>query len=154
MGSDGVWRRIRWGNVARLAGLVALALLVVTWPRLGGRAPRLPPAAPVPIVTKPPGAKRPARREPLARREQRVSVRPRGADGDAPRRRRRRGRGKPAARAKRPARAEPPARARAPARGELPAPREPPARATPPAAARRRPAKQPADPAPAEFGLP
>ena len=43
MGPDGVWRRIRWDNVARLAALVALALLVAVWPRLGGRGPRLPP---------------------------------------------------------------------------------------------------------------
>ena len=49
MGPDGVWRRIRWGNVARLVTLVALGLLVAMWPRLGGDPPRLPPAGPVPV---------------------------------------------------------------------------------------------------------
>ena len=44
MGPDGVWRRIRWENVARLVALVALGLVVAVWPRLSGRAPRLPPA--------------------------------------------------------------------------------------------------------------
>ena len=50
MGPDGVWRRIRWDNVARLAGLVALALVVVAWPRLSGRAPQLPPATAMPLA--------------------------------------------------------------------------------------------------------
>ena len=53
MGPDGVWRRIRWDNVARLAALVALALLVVAWPRLSGRPPRLSPATAVPVATAP-----------------------------------------------------------------------------------------------------
>jgi hypothetical protein len=50
MRSDGVWHRIRWGNVARLCALVALAALVAAWPRLGGDPPRLPPAEPVPVA--------------------------------------------------------------------------------------------------------
>ena len=50
MRSDGVWRRIRWGNVARLAGLVAIAAAVAVWPRLGDDPPRLPPAEPVPLA--------------------------------------------------------------------------------------------------------
>jgi hypothetical protein len=49
MRSDDVWRRIRWGNVARLAALVALGLVAAAWPRLGGDPPRLPPAEPVPL---------------------------------------------------------------------------------------------------------
>jgi hypothetical protein len=59
MGPDGVLRRIRWDNVARLLGLVALALLVVMWPRLGGRAPRLPPPTAVPLASAPPSPPRP-----------------------------------------------------------------------------------------------
>ena len=50
MRPDGVWRRIRWGNVARLAALIALALVVAVWPKLGDDPPRLPPAEPVPIA--------------------------------------------------------------------------------------------------------
>jgi hypothetical protein len=50
MRPDGVWRRIRWGNVARLAALIALALVVAAWPRLGDDPPRLPPAEAVPIA--------------------------------------------------------------------------------------------------------
>ena len=53
MGPNGVWRRIRWDNVARLAALVALVLLVVAWPRLSGRAPRLPPATAIPVAAAP-----------------------------------------------------------------------------------------------------
>src|SRR5919201_2238089 len=49
MGPDGLWRRIRWGNVARLTALVALAIVVAVWPRLRGGPPRLPPAAAVPL---------------------------------------------------------------------------------------------------------
>ena len=60
MGPDGVWRRIRWDNVARLAGLVALALVVVAWPRLSGRAPRLPPATAMPLAPAQRGPARPA----------------------------------------------------------------------------------------------
>src|SRR6476661_8634002 len=37
MGADGLWRRIRWANVGRLAGLVALALLAAAWPAGGDR---------------------------------------------------------------------------------------------------------------------
>jgi hypothetical protein len=50
MGHDGLWQRIRWGNVARLAGLVALALVVAAWPRLRSGPPRLPPATAVPLA--------------------------------------------------------------------------------------------------------
>ena len=53
MGPDGLWRRIRWDNVARLAALLALVLLVVAWPRLSGRAPRLPPATATPVAPAP-----------------------------------------------------------------------------------------------------
>jgi len=35
-------RRVRWGNVGRLAGGLALVALVVAWPRVAGEAPRVP----------------------------------------------------------------------------------------------------------------
>ncbi len=43
-------RRVRWGNVARLAGLPALLALVVLWPRLAGAPPVVPGGAPVPVA--------------------------------------------------------------------------------------------------------
>jgi hypothetical protein len=68
MAPDGVWSRIRWGNVTRLAALVALAIVVAVWPRLRGAPPRLPPATAVPLggpsvtVAKPSPRARPAKR--------------------------------------------------------------------------------------------
>jgi|SRR5947209_2859524 len=44
-----VLHRIRWGNVARLAGAAAALALVVAWPSLRPREPPLPPAAAVPV---------------------------------------------------------------------------------------------------------
>jgi hypothetical protein len=38
-------RRIRWGNVARAAALVAVVVLVVAWPRLRSEPPAIPPPA-------------------------------------------------------------------------------------------------------------
>src|SRR6187200_1991782 len=58
MGPDGVWRRIRWDNVARLAALVALGLVVAVWPRVSGRGPRLPPATAMPLAPAPTGKAR------------------------------------------------------------------------------------------------
>jgi hypothetical protein len=46
---DPLLRRIRWGNVARVAALALLALLVAAWPRLRSAPPSLPAAAPVPV---------------------------------------------------------------------------------------------------------
>ena len=43
-------RRVRWGNVARLAGVPALLALVVLWPRLAGEPPAVPRGAPVPVA--------------------------------------------------------------------------------------------------------
>jgi hypothetical protein len=36
-------RRVRWGNIGRLAGVVLLVGLVAAWPRLGPPEIRLPP---------------------------------------------------------------------------------------------------------------
>src|SRR3954467_12405235 len=72
MGPDGVWRRIRWDNVARLAALVALGLVVALWPRLGGRGPRLPPATAVPVGVGARSAKGAVGRETGTARERRA----------------------------------------------------------------------------------
>jgi hypothetical protein len=150
MGPDGVWRRIRWDNVARLAALVALALLVVAWPRLGGRAPRLPPPTAVPVATAPPAVPqqsggrslratrpRPAKRAP-ARRTERAKRPARAEQQRAP------------APAKRPTLVvRPPAVAKR--RGPPPPPTRPPPRGPPLA---RRATSPRADPAATEFGLP
>ena len=45
--------RVRWGNVARAAALLALAAIVIAWPHLRAREPALPPAHPTPLVTEP-----------------------------------------------------------------------------------------------------
>jgi hypothetical protein len=66
MRPGGAWHRIRWGNLARLGALVALALLVAAWPRLGGPPPRLPPAEPVPVAGAQPA---PVARPPTAEAE-------------------------------------------------------------------------------------
>jgi hypothetical protein len=66
MAPDGVLSRIRWGNVARLAALVALAVVVAVWPRLRGGPPRLPPASAVPLGGASAGAEREAAAEPHA----------------------------------------------------------------------------------------
>jgi hypothetical protein len=81
MRSDGVWRRIRWGNVARLGALVALAVLVAAWPRLGGDPPRLPPAEPVPVAGSPGGWKRP-RGGATGGEGERAPAERRGGDGE------------------------------------------------------------------------
>src|SRR5262245_32237214 len=147
MGPDGVWRRIRWGNVARVAGLVALALVVAVWPRLRGAPPRLPPAAPVPLGGAPAAGagevaaagKRPARAEPR---------RPRGAKGVRVKRpprgarppRRHAGRAaspkRPRVVRKRVAAARPPRRARPPPRMPPPPRMQPPRPVHPPVQAR------------------
>jgi hypothetical protein len=47
-------RRLRWGNVARTAGVVALAAVVVAWPRLAPREPDLPGSDVAPVTKEPP----------------------------------------------------------------------------------------------------
>ena len=42
--------RVRWGNVGRAGGLLALVVLVLAWPHLRAPEPALPPAAPVPVA--------------------------------------------------------------------------------------------------------
>jgi hypothetical protein len=49
MGFD-VLRRVRWRNVGRVVGAVALVAAVVAWPRLTAPAPRVPGSQPVPLV--------------------------------------------------------------------------------------------------------
>ena len=53
MPSDSLLRRVRWGNVARLAALPAIVALVVLWPRLSPPPPRLPAAAAAPVAPAP-----------------------------------------------------------------------------------------------------
>jgi hypothetical protein len=44
-------RRVRWGNVGRVAGAVAVVALVVAWPRLGGDPLVAPGGVVVPLAT-------------------------------------------------------------------------------------------------------
>ena len=46
-------RRIRWGNVARVAAVALAVGLVVLWPRLRSAPPALPPAGAVPLEVAP-----------------------------------------------------------------------------------------------------
>jgi hypothetical protein len=46
-----LWRRLRWGNIARAAGVLGVAAAVVAWPRLAPEAPRVPGPRAVPLVT-------------------------------------------------------------------------------------------------------
>jgi hypothetical protein len=47
-------QRIRWGNVAAAAAVLALVALIVAWPRLAPRPAQLPPASAVPVAPDPP----------------------------------------------------------------------------------------------------
>jgi len=49
MRSD-VLRRVRWGNVARALGVLAVAGVIVAWPRLTPPEPSVPEPAPRPLV--------------------------------------------------------------------------------------------------------
>lgn len=51
--------RVRWGNIARAAALLALAVLVLAWPHLRADPPALPPARAVPVTPAPPTAPAP-----------------------------------------------------------------------------------------------
>src|SRR4051794_38909612 len=106
-GGPGLLARVRWGNVGRLAALLAAALLILAGPRgcrrgevpsppgagVTGAAPqrRLPPsplpaATPAPAVAAPKAARsRPARRKRKHART-RAHVRPRRPKGASPRR--------------------------------------------------------------------
>src|SRR3954453_16069382 len=46
-------RRIRWGNVGRLAAVLGVAALVVAWPRLAPAPPRVPAREPVAVEPAP-----------------------------------------------------------------------------------------------------
>jgi hypothetical protein len=84
--SEPSWRaRIRWANVARLAALLGVLALVLSWPRLSGAPVAVPAGRVVPVVAAPPRAavKRPvkrrvvaARRAPRTRRKRRPAPRP------------------------------------------------------------------------------
>jgi hypothetical protein len=55
--SEPSWRsRIRWANVARLAALLGVLALVLSWPRLGGAPVTVPAGRVVPVVAAPPRA--------------------------------------------------------------------------------------------------
>jgi hypothetical protein len=129
-----LFRRLRWGNLARLAAVVLAIALVFAWPRLhAGAEPSLPPAAAAPLDTTPverPRTTVPDKAEtaakPRTRRTKKTTPRPRRAK---PRRAKRR-------RAK-PRRSTPAATATAPT---LAAPTYvPPAAPAPPAGAEFRP---------------
>jgi hypothetical protein len=133
MGFEGL-RRVRWGNVGRAVGAVALVAAVVAWPRLTSPAPRAPGGAVTPLAQPRPETRgEGSRRERAGRRER--------ARPDKPGRRERRGAERTP---------EPEARPRAEAKAEAEmAPRAEPAPvATPPAAPRAAP-----DPAQTEFGF-
>jgi hypothetical protein len=66
MGSD-LGRRIRWGNVARAAGLAGVIVLVVAWPRLRAAPPRVASGEAVPVETAPAPVVTPARPRPRIR---------------------------------------------------------------------------------------
>ena len=51
----GMRRRVRWGNVGRLAAGIAVLALVVMWPRLAGQAPAVPGGMVMPVVARGPG---------------------------------------------------------------------------------------------------
>jgi hypothetical protein len=56
-------RRLRWGNVARAAGVVVLITVVVGWPRLAPPEPRLPGPEAAPLGGTRPGEVREPRRD-------------------------------------------------------------------------------------------
>jgi len=59
--ADGLRARVRWGNLARALALVAIAALVVAWPRLRPATPEVPRGAAVPVRQAPaPQPERPA----------------------------------------------------------------------------------------------
>jgi hypothetical protein len=125
-----VLRRVRWGNVARAAGAVALVAAVVAWPRLTPPAPVVPGPEARPLVE---GAEKRGvgRRDRVRRRDR------------EPRHRRE---------TRRPDRRRPrdPVRRRDPsAPSVVTAPKAPPAPAPPPTTA----APPDPDPAQAEFGI-
>src|SRR6185312_14532514 len=51
--TQGIRGRVRWANVGRALALVAVAALVVAWPRLRAPAPEVPRGAAVPVRTAP-----------------------------------------------------------------------------------------------------
>ena len=51
--TPGIRGRVRWANVGRALALVAVAALVVAWPRLRAPAPEVPRGAAVPVRTAP-----------------------------------------------------------------------------------------------------
>jgi hypothetical protein len=171
----GMRRRVRWGNVGRLAAGIAVLALVVMWPRIAGRAPAVPDGTAVPVAPvaegseREPAAPRPPRLGATPRRgaEDPRGVRPPGTnEGDAGKRDRPRRRPAPAIAPRGPAPAASPPIAppgAAPAAPPPPAPAAPPPIATPAPPApsppelpppRRQPPPAPTiDPAELEFGF-
>jgi len=150
-------RRVRWGNVGRLAAGIAVLALVVMWPRIAGQAPAVPDGTAVPVVEGPAAGPAPAdaaRPRPRSRRRDETN-------GDRPGKRRR-PRALSAPR-REPAETAPPAAVEP---TEAPPPAEPPVApppaavdppmAPPPAAVQLPEAPPPAptvDPAELEFGF-
>src|SRR4051794_24700803 len=75
MGFDGL-RRVRWGNVGRAAGAVALVAAVVAWPRLTPPAPQVPGSEPRPLVEAPPAGLREGAVAPRERAGRRAATPP------------------------------------------------------------------------------
>jgi hypothetical protein len=72
----GLRERVRWGNVGRALGLVALVALVAAWPALAPDAPVVPGREAVPVVPAPTATPVPRVRPPRVVRPRRV-MRPR-----------------------------------------------------------------------------
>jgi len=127
-----VLRRVRWRNVGRTVGTVALVAAVVAWPRLQRPAPQVPGSEATPLAT--PRAAPRAEEVPSPRERRRVG-------------RRRDGRGRRATRGRR---AEGPPRAATPGPGVRPRTGETPRLGETPGAVAPPP---PLDPAQTEFGF-
>src|SRR4051794_26268090 len=84
-------RRIRWGNVGRLAAVLGVAALVVAWPRLAPAPPGVPADEPVAVepapTARPDGVTAPRRdaKKATERRARRGAAKPRRG-GTKPRR--------------------------------------------------------------------
>jgi len=68
----GLRERVRWGNVGRALGLVALVALVAAWPALAPDAPVVPGREAVPVVPAPTATPVPRVRPPRVVRPRRV----------------------------------------------------------------------------------
>src|SRR5262245_15797432 len=82
-------RRVRWGNLGRVAGLAVVVVLVVAWPRLEPAPPKLPGDGARPVVVDGRGSAPRGEKERPVRRRQRVRKRRRVTAAKVPKRARR-----------------------------------------------------------------